>query len=241
MSLPVFLHDGPFDARVELTGPEARHAVTVRRVRPGERLLLVDGRGAWAEVEVTATPAKDRLTADVVKRGVEPEPVPRVTVVQALPKADRSELAVDLATQAGADAIIPWQAERSIAKWTGPKIAKGVARWEAAALAAAKQSRRTRVPEIAEPVDTARLAELIAGRTALILHEDSATPLRDVGLEGVTELFIIVGPEGGIGEGEVGRLTAAGARPVKLGPQVLRTASAAMVALSALGVLTSRW
>lgn len=241
MSLPVFLHDGPFDARVELAGPEARHAVTVRRVRPGERLLLVDGRGAWAEVEVTATPAKDRLTADVVKRGVEPEPVPRVTVVQALPKADRSELAVDLATQAGADAIIPWQAERSIAKWTGPKIAKGVARWEAAALAAAKQSRRTRVPEIAEPVDTARLAELIAGRTALILHEDSATPLRDVGLDGVTELFIIVGPEGGIGEGEVGRLTAAGARPVKLGPQVLRTASAAMVALSALGVLTSRW
>ncbi len=241
MSLPVFLHDGPFEGRVELAGPEARHAVTVKRVQPGERLLLVDGRGAWAEVEVTATPAKDRLTADVVTQGVEPDPTPRVTVVQALPKADRSELAVDLATQAGADAIIPWQAERSIAKWTGMKVDKGVAKWEAAALSAAKQSRRTRVPRIHPPVDTTALAELVRDTTALILHEDSATPLREIDLAGVTDLLLIVGPEGGIGDGEVAQLTAAGARPVKLGPQVLRTASAAMVALSAIGVLTPRW
>ncbi|AGF73084.1 16S rRNA (uracil(1498)-N(3))-methyltransferase [Corynebacterium halotolerans] len=241
MSLPVFLHDGPFEDTVELGGAEARHAVTVKRVQPGEHLLLVDGRGTWAEVEVTATSGKERLSAEVITHGITPEPTPRVTVVQALPKSERSELAVDLATQAGADAIIPWQSERTIARWTGPKVAKGVAKWEAAALAAAKQSRRTRIPVIGQPVSTNELAGLIAGETALILHEDSATPLREVDLTGVGSLYLIVGPEGGIGEDEVARLREAGARPVRLGPEVLRTASAAMVALSALGVLTSRW
>ena len=165
---------------------------------------------------------------------------PTVTVVQALPKSERSELAVDLATQAGADVIVPWQAERCVAKWTGPKAAKGVAKWEAAALAAAKQSRRTRVPEITEPVGTAQLTQQLTGRTVLVLHEESATPIREIDLD-VEEIVLVIGPEGGIGPEELAALTGAGARAVRLGPEVLRTASAAMVALSAIGVLTSRW
>lgn len=240
MSLPVFLHDGPFGASVELTGPEARHAVTVKRIGPGEHLKLIDGRGAWAEVVVTATPGRDRLSADVLRQGVAEPSRPTVTVVQALPKSDRSELAVDLATQAGADVIVPWQAERCVAKWTGPKAGKGVAKWEAAALAAAKQSRRSRVPEIAEPVGTAQLAQQLAGRTVLVLHEESATPIREIDLD-VEEIVLVIGPEGGIGAEELATLTDAGARAVRLGPEVLRTASAAMVALSAIGALTSRW
>ena len=240
MSLPVFLHPGPFEGRVLLSGPEGRHAVSVKRIQAGERIMLVDGRGAFAEVLVTATRGKDELEGDVVEQGVAEPPRPAVTVVQALPKADRSELAVDLATQAGADAIVPWQAERCVARWVGPKAAKGVAKWEAAATSAAKQSRRARIPQIHQPVTTGRLTELIAGKTALVLHEDSAVPLRDVDLD-VEELFLIVGPEGGIGPEELERLTGAGARAVKLGPEVLRTASAAMVALSAIGVLSDRW
>lgn len=240
MSLPVFLHDGPVGDSVELTGPEARHAVTVKRIGPGEQIMLIDGRGGWAEVMVTATSGRDRLSADVLRRGVVEPSRPTVTVVQALPKSERSELAVDLATQAGADVIVPWQAERCVAKWTGPKAAKGVAKWEAAALAAAKQSRRTRVPEITEPVGTAQLTQQLAGRTVLVLHEESATPIREIDLD-VEEIVLVIGPEGGIGPEELAALTGAGARAVRLGPEVLRTASAAMVALSAIGVLTSRW
>ena len=240
MSLPVFVHPGPFEGEVSLGGQEGRHAVTVKRIRTDEQILLIDGRGTWATVTVTAITGRDALTGRVEEVGVDEQPRPRVTVVQALPKAERSELAVDLATQAGADEIVPWQAERCVAKWVGAKAAKGVAKWEAAALAAAKQSRRTRIPAVHEPVDTAGLATLLAGRTALVLHEESATPLREIDLD-VEELVLIVGPEGGIGPEELERLTAAGARAVKLGPEVLRTASAAMVALSAIGVLTARW
>lgn len=240
MSLPVFLHPGPFEGLVFLDGPEGRHAVSVKRIQAGEQIMLVDGHGTHATVRVTATRGKDVLEGEVESQGVEEPPRPRVTVVQALPKAERSELAVDLATQAGADAIIPWQAQRCVAKWVGPKAAKGVAKWEAAALSAAKQSRRTRIPEILDVHGTAQLAEFIAGKTALVLHEDSATPLREIDLD-VDEIVLIVGPEGGIGAEELAQLTAAGARAVKLGPEVLRTASAAMVALSAIGVLTGRW
>lgn len=240
MSLPVFVHPGPFDDTVVLDGPEGRHAVTVKRLQPGEAIMLIDGRGSFATATITATRGKDELTAAVGERGVAKRAEPAVTVVQALPKAERSELAVDLATQAGADAIVPWQAQRCVAKWTGAKAEKGRAKWEAAALAAAKQSRRTRIPEVHEPVDTRGLAEFIAGKTAYVLHEESATPIRDVDLSDA-EIVLIVGPEGGIGEEELAQLTAAGARAVKLGPEVLRTASAAMVALSAIGALTSRW
>lgn len=240
MSLPVFVHPGPFDGPVTLAGAEGRHAVSVKRIQPGEKIMLIDGRGTHAVVTVTATRGKDELTGEVEERGVDTRPRPRVTVVQALPKAERSELAVDLATQAGADAIVPWQAERCVARWVGPKAAKGVSKWEAAATAAAKQSRRSRIPGIHTPVTTAELAPLLEGRTALVLHEESATPLREIPLD-VDELVLIVGPEGGIGPGELAQLTAAGARAVKLGPEVLRTASAAMVALSAIGVLTGRW
>lgn len=240
MSLPVFVHPGPFDGTVTLSGPEGRHAVAVKRIVAGEQIMLIDGHGTRATVTVTATRGKDELVGQVDEVGVEKQPRPAVTIVQALPKAERSELAVDLATQAGADAIIPWQAERCVAKWVGAKAGKGVAKWEAAALAAAKQSRRARIPTIHEPVHTTQLAELIAGRPALVLHEESATPLREIDLD-VDELVLIVGPEGGIGPDELARLTAAGARAVKLGPEVLRTASAAMVALSAIGVLTGRW
>lgn len=248
MSLPVFHTTAVLDtvgAVIELSGPEGRHAATVKRIGPGERVTLIDGRGAWAEAAVTAT-QKNSLTLVVAETGTTPAPTPAVTVVQALPKAERSELAVDLATQAGADAIIPWQADRCVSKWTGPKVAKGVAKWEAAALAAAKQARRVRIPAINDPVNTTQLIELLQERVGqdtmvMVLHEEAAEPITSLDLAEVREIILLVGPEGGIGTAELDRLRAVGARAVKLGPEVLRTASAAMVALAAIGTLTSRW
>lgn len=236
MSLPVFVHPGPFAGTVTLAGAEGRHAVAVKRIAVGERIMLIDGRGTRAVVTVTATTGKSELVGIVDEVGSDKPPSPAVTIVQALPKAERSELAIDLATQAGADAIVPWQAQRCVAKWADKKQQK----WEAAALAAAKQSRRTRIPEIHQVVSTRELAELVRGKTAYVLHEEAATPLRDVDLS-AEEIILIVGPEGGIGEEELAQLAESGVRSVKLGPEVLRTASAAMVALSAIGALTSRW
>ena len=167
-------------------------------------------------------------------------------MVQALPKSDRSELAVELATEAGADAFVPWQAARCVARWDGPKAAKGVGRWQAVAVAAAKQSRRPHVPEVAPVHRTADVAEAVRatvarGGVAAVLHESATDPFGSLSLADAAELLLVVGPEGGVDDAELAALTTAGARPVLLGPTVLRTSTAAAVALGAVGVLTPRW
>ncbi|AKK11579.1 16S rRNA (uracil(1498)-N(3))-methyltransferase [Corynebacterium uterequi] len=236
MSLPVFIADDLSAETVALSGSEGRHAVTVKRIGVGERIKLVDGRGGWVSGEVVAVEGKDTLAVRVDARGEDPQPRPRVTVIQAIPKSERAELAVDLATQGGADAIIAWQSQRTIAKW-GAKADKQLGKWRDAAAAAAKQSRRSRIPDVSGPLTTKQVAQLIATRPAYVLHEDAERSMKDVDLD-VDELFVLVGPEGGIGDEELALL---GATPIVLGPQVYRTASAALVALSAIGTLTSRW
>ena len=233
MSLPYFLTDDP--AAGTLTGAEAKHA-HVKRIQPGEHIMLIDGQGSTALTRVTSVGA-GRVDGVVEKQEFVPQPTPRVTVVQAVPKGERAELAVDLAVQAGADAIVPWISHRTIARWPANKQAKQVEKWRAQALSSAKQARRAWVPEVRDPVTTNQLAELLrdAG-LALVLHEDATDSIRDV--EFGDDVWLIVGPEGGIGEDE---LEALGARPVKLGPEVLRTASAAFAGLCAIGALTSRW
>lgn len=228
-----------------LDGPEGRHAATVRRIRTGERLSLSDGRGGVADAEVTAV-GRDRLELAVHARRFVERPVPAVTLVQALPKSDRSELAVELATEAGVDAVVPWQSMRCVAKWEGAKADKGVARWRTAALAAARQSRRARVPEVANLHNTAGVVDLVrdaVGRGAVVaaLHESATTPLAALPLATSTDVILVVGPEGGLDDTEIAALSAVGATPVLLGPTVLRTSTAAAVALGAIGVLTGRW
>ncbi len=236
MSLPVFLADSLDGEFLTLSGPEGRHAVTVKRIQPGERVLLADGAGLAAEVEVTEVSGKDTLVGRVLARHEAPAATPRVIVVQALPKSERSELAVDLATQAGADEIIPWQANRCEAKWVGAKVDKHVAKWVSAATSAAKQSRRFTVPTIHQPMTTRQLGEFLEGKTAYVLHEDAQLSVREIDLD-AEEIYLLVGPEGGVGADE---LEALGVASISLGPEVYRTASAAMVALSAIGAL-KRW
>lgn len=227
-----------------LDGPEGRHAATVRRIRVGEPITLSDGRGVLAESEVVAT-QRDRLDLRVLDRIVAPPVSPRVTVVQALPKSDRSELAVELMTEAGADAIVPWQASRCIANWEG-KAGKAVDKWRAAARAAARQSRRPYIPEVADLHRTRDLLELLRkakadGAIVAALHESGTGRFTELPFAGVPEVVLVVGPEGGLDGAELAALAEAGAEAVLLGPTVLRTSTAAAVALGALGALTPRW
>ena len=224
-------------------GDEGFHAASVRRIRVGEELDLGDGAGTVAHV-VVENVGKGSLATRVLDVRTVAVPSPEVTVVQALPKSDRSELAVELATEAGADAIVAWQADRCVARWDGRvKEQKGLRRWEAVARAAARQSRRAHVPSISGLVTTRELATGLAASTAtiLVLHESASRPLPEVPLDGVTSVTLIVGPEGGISDDELAALEAAGAVTVRLGPTVLRTSTAAAVALGALGAVTPRW
>ncbi|GAB3570093.1 16S rRNA (uracil(1498)-N(3))-methyltransferase [Amycolatopsis endophytica] len=243
---PVFLvEELPAGPHVVLGGEEARHAATVRRMRAGERLVVSDGRGSAAEclIEVVRPGREPVLDLAVSQRWSEPEPSPRVVVAQALAKGDRGELAVELATEAGADEILPWRAERSVVRWEeGPRGAKALARWQNTARAAAKQARRAWVPPVREPVTTAQLADAVSGAAcALVLEGSAARRLTELELPSSGDVLLVVGPEGGITDGELTALGAAGAVGVRLGPTVLRTSTAAAVALGALGALTARW
>jgi 16S rRNA (uracil1498-N3)-methyltransferase len=240
---PLFLVDAlpPGEAGL-LDGPEGRHAATVKRMRPGEALVLSDGRGGLAHALVDAV-EKDALRVRVTQRHTQPPPTPRVVIAQALVKGDRGELAVELATEAGVDAVLPWRAARCVVRWeAGPRGEKALARWRTTAREAAKQARRAWVPVVDEPVTTAELARRVAAAAgALVLHEGADRRLDVVDLPISGDLLLVVGPEGGITDDEVDVLVAAGARAVRLGPEVLRASTAAAVALGALGVLTGRW
>ncbi|WP_035717026.1 16S rRNA (uracil(1498)-N(3))-methyltransferase [Gordonia terrae] len=247
MSPPLFWADSvpAPGADLTLSGPEGRHAVTVARLGVGERILVGDGAGSVAGCEIREILAKDTLVAAVHDLSFEARPTPQVTLVQALPKSERSELAVDLATEAGVDVIVPWQALRCVSRWTG-KADKGVGKWRAAASAAAKQSRRPWIPEVTDLATTidvrARCADVVTrGGVVAVLHEEAAQPLARLPLADAAEIVLVVGPEGGLDGGEIADLTALGAQSVVLGPEVLRTSTAAAVALGAIGVLTRRW
>lgn len=228
-----------------LGGDEGFHAASVRRIRPGEQLVLGDGAGGLAHCEVEHA-GRDGLRARVLKRWSIAPGTPPVTVVQALPKSERSELAIELATEAGADGFLAWQAARCVANWQGARVEKGLRRWRAVARSAARQSRRAHIPPVdgvlSTPALTSRIRDEVAGgATVLALHESATERLADADLAGATSVLLVVGPEGGIADDEMAALSDAGATAVRLGPQVLRTSTAAAVALGALGVLTPRW
>jgi 16S rRNA (uracil1498-N3)-methyltransferase len=235
---------GPGDV-VRLTGAEARHAAVVRRVRPGEELEVVDGDGV--RVRGTAeTLAPDEVAVRVAHRAVEPVPAVAVVLVQALAKGDRDELAVEAATELGVDAVQPWQAERSVSVWSGPKVERGVERWSAVAEAAAKQSRRARVPAVRPLLRGADLvaatrAATAAGGAVVVLDGSAAEPLRAVRLPTTGEVLIVVGPEGGLTVREVAALAGAGAAVARLGPHVLRTSTAGPVAVALVSERLGRW
>ena len=261
MTLPVFLGDDLTPApsslsvgeRAALSGSEGRHAASVRRIGAGEWVDVVDGAGLRLTCEVAGA---DKSSLSLVVREVlqEERPVPEIVLVQALAKGGRDEQAVETATEVGAELVLPWQAERCVSVWQGAKQAKGRQRWQATALQAAKQARRARVPEVEEVRDTRRLADWVGqtvrgGGVVLVLHEEASSPI-STAMESVRlptpeqaprALAVVVGPEGGISPEETAALEAAGATTVRLGPHVMRTASAGPVALAVLAHASGLW
>jgi 16S rRNA (uracil1498-N3)-methyltransferase len=231
-------------AAIRLDGPEGRHAALVRRLGPGERVDLTDGGGQLAECVVRAAggPGDPALELDVLEHRSVPRPQPRITVVQALAKGDRGELAVELMTELGVDVVVPWPASRSIVQWRGERGEKALGKWRAAAAAAAKQSRRVWWPEVTEPATTARVAELL-GNAALpaVLHEDAQRSLADLVPGPAGDVVLVVGPEGGIAPEELRAFAGAGAVAYRMGPTVLRTSTAGATAAAVLLARSGRW
>lgn len=269
MSNPVFFTaPGSLDglepgAVFVLDGPEARHAVTVKRLAEGEAVDIADGAGTRLTGRVSAV-APNELTVECTGFSHEPRPEARLVLVQALAKGDRDELAIETATELGIDAVVPWQAERSIVRWKAERAAKAHAKWQSVVTAAAKQARRAWIPEVRPAVDGAGLqAAVAAADLAVILHEDAVRPLRQVleawqhtgtadtgtpdtgtaggEVPGGREVLLIVGPEGGISPREVARLCGAGAVTALLGHHVLRSSTAGPAATVLASDILGRW
>jgi 16S rRNA (uracil1498-N3)-methyltransferase len=243
MSPPVFLCETARlgSGRILLDGPEGRHAAAVRRLRQGERVDLTDGSGLVVECVVT-TAGRDTLELEAVSRRREAEPEPRIVVVQALPKGDRGELAVETMTEVGVDTIVPWSASRCVTQWRPERRAKALGRWRSTAREAAKQARRAWLPEVTDLATTREAGERVAGAAlAVILHEESEHPLSTLDIPANGEIVVVVGPEGGLTDEELKTFEAAGGMPALLGPTVLRTSTAGVAAASVLLSRTGRW
>ena len=245
MSLPVHLVPDlsgvGVGAEVTVEGDEAHHAVAVRRLRAGEQVVLTDGAGTSVRGAVAST-GKRVFTVVAEEVARHDRPAPEVVVVQAIPKGDRGELAVEVLTEVGVARIVPWAASRSVAVWKGERAAKAIGRWRSTAREASKQARRAWFPEVAEMASTAQVAALVAeADLAVVLHEEAAAPLAALDVPAAGTVAVVVGPEGGLSDDEVAAFVAAGAVSVRLGSEVLRTSTAGLAAVAALLSRTRRW
>ncbi|MBS6434592.1 MAG: 16S rRNA (uracil(1498)-N(3))-methyltransferase, partial [Rothia mucilaginosa] len=173
---------------------------------------------------------------------------------QALAKDGRDLLAIETATELGVYGVLPWSADRSIVRWKGERASKAHTKWQNTVTAAAKQSRRALIPEVYDLYSTADLVELIeevAGSeqsaAVFILHEQATERLSALARKLVEaenlpeEIYLLVGPEGGISDREVQLFTEAGAHLALLGDEVLRSSTAGSAAMCTLNVVLGRW
>jgi 16S rRNA (uracil1498-N3)-methyltransferase len=240
---PVFYSEAAAlaDDRITLTGAEGRHAATVRWLAVGERADVTDGTGRLAEcVVVAARPGS--LELSVLRRLAEPAPACPVTVVQAILKGERAELAVELLAEVGVDAIVPWAAERCVARWLPDREARALDRWRSSAREAAKQARRARFPEVTGQARISDVIDLVAlAGLAVLLDPAAPADLGSVPLPSAGGIVLVVGPEGGTSQAESDALIRAGAITASLGPSVLRGSTAGAVATAVVLSRSGRW
>ncbi|PXY82873.1 16S rRNA (uracil(1498)-N(3))-methyltransferase [Bifidobacterium asteroides] len=257
MTAPLFLLDPDHDDSPlasdelhtgwRLTLPEhiRRHALGSMRLQNGDQLDLSDGNGL--RISALVRDASTGLV-EVIAVGRQALPEKGLVLVQALAKGGRDEQAIDMATQIGVDQVMPWQADRSIAKW---RTGRNDRHWQATLDAATEQSRRAYRPRLLGKVDSHGLAAWCRmatnqGNLVLVLHQDA-----DLGWDAVrkrvgelpdgSSVAVVVGPEGGIANQEVQAMMRQGALPVRLGGNILRAALAGPVALTLLADMMGRW
>ena len=220
-------------ASYSFNSEDANHAIKVLRIEVGEIFRVSDGNGGWANVQVNEV-TKRSLETTVLEVGRQEPLEIKFTVVQALPKSDRAKEAVELLTEAGADVIVPWLANRSISR------TEVISKFVTTAREASKQSRRLFIPQLHETVKEKGVIELIKGADlALVFHESAQVKLSEIitPQTKAKNVVVVIGPEGGITEEELAAFAAAGAHVAGLGRPILRSAHAGLAALSAVNSL----
>lgn len=223
-------------ATITLDGDEAKHAVAVRRMRVGEAIALTNARGLRVRGVVAAINGKT-LDLKVSEVSEQAEPQLQITLIQALAKGDRDELAIQAATELGVMRVIPWQAERSISRWVAEKADKGQQRWQTICDEAAKQSLRAWHPRVESVSSSRQLVNLFGQFDRVLLLDPYAEHGLGLAIKPMGKIALIVGPEGGIDDSELNLFAEAGAERVHLGSSILRTSTAGVAAIAAIQAL----
>ena len=222
-------------------GPEAKHAISVRRMTIGESISVSDGSGVKMRGKVTKV---KKETLEISIESIEElfAPKSQLVLIQALAKGDRDELAIQACTELGLFGVIPWQADRSISIWKAEKKQKGQARWQSIVTEAAKQSLRAFIPRVEQVLDSQELiSALEVFDQVLILEPEADKSITEINPPAEGKVAIVVGPEGGISEQELESFKKAGFSSVRLGRGVLRTSTAGMAAVSYLQAKLGDW
>lgn len=219
-----------------LTPDDARHALRVLRMKPGEAAeVFLQGKRYSAEL---MEPSEDAVALRLKEELPSTEASLRITLYQGLPKAEKMELIVQKAVELGAEAIVPVAMSRCVVQLNAKDGMKKQERWQKIAREAGKQSGRCAIPRVEEPLPFRRLAErLAAHQTAIVPWEDAAgygpKQFHDDHPD-ATDIAIVIGPEGGMSADEIAVMEQAGCRQVTLGPRILRTETAGLASISAL-------
>jgi 16S rRNA (uracil1498-N3)-methyltransferase len=217
-------------AQVTLTGSAANHLTRVLRLRSGAELTLFNGAGGEYSARIEAVKGGAIRAAVGEHRPIERESPLDLTLAQGVSRGERMDLVVQKATELGVRRLVPILTARSVVRLTDRQEESKLSHWRAIAIGACEQCGRNRLPEIAAPVALADYVKHGNGATRLLLSPVSANCLTDAPRPGGA-ITVLVGPEGGLTEVEQAAALDAGFTPVRLGPRVLRTETAAIAAI----------
>lgn len=232
-----FFIEQPVSAAFAITGPDARHIAKVLRLQAGTELDIVgsDGRAARAAIESVDLQRIELKFVDWLEENK--EPAIRVCLAQGLAKGDKMDFIIQKAVELGVSSIIPLETERCVVKYEGRKRQDRVERWQSIAAAAAKQCRRSLVPQV-EDIRSLKslLADLPPETAAIMLYEaENKQGLKDMlQKHAVKDYLLLIGPEGGFSEAEASICRESGVLMAQMGPRILRTETAAAAVLAVL-------
>ena len=229
------------DNSVVVDGSAARHLSSALRMKAGQAIILFNGEGGEYTAELTQV-SKNRVVAAVLEYlEINRESPLKLHLAIGVSRGERMDLIVQKATELGATEITPLFTERTEVKLNGERLEKKVRHWQQITISACEQCQRNLVPQVNRPTPLSQwLSGFESEQLKLVLHHRTEKSLGDLSREyqSATDLCLLVGPEGGLGENEIESAMASGFLPLALGPRVLRTETAPLAAIS---IVQSLW
>ena len=214
----------------------AHHVARVLRLRTGHALILFDGRGGEYEAEISSV--EKRFVEVLINeyREVDKESPIRITLVQGISRGQKMDFILQKAVELGVERIVPVMTEHGNVRLDDQRQQKKIGHWQGVIVGACEQSGRNKIPELVAPIGFDEWLSLDSGVTKLIMNPESGVSLAKLS-KPKGSVVVLVGPEGGFSDDEIKKAGAAGYQDINIGPRILRTETAALVAISACQVL----